>query len=85
MGTSKVSQSTLPLSMKRIGIIQPGRIGDILICLPIAKWYYDRGHEIIWPVDSAIIKNFIGYIDYVKFIPVNFDCRDAYEIGRAHV
>jgi hypothetical protein len=65
--------------MKRIGIIQPGRIGDILICLPIAKWYHDQGHEIIWPVDSSIIRNFTGYIDYVKFIPVNFDCRDAYD------
>ena len=79
MGTTKANSSTSPLSMKRIGIIQPGRIGDILICLPIAKWYYDRGHEIIWPVDSSIIKNFIGYVDYVQFIPVNFDCRDAYD------
>jgi len=60
--------------MKRLGIIQPGKIGDIIICLPIAKWYYDRGYEIIWPVDRHIIPNFIDHINYVKFIPASFDC-----------
>ena len=63
--------------MKKLGIIQPGKIGDIIICLPIAKWYYDKGYEVIWPVDETIIKNFIGYVDYVTFIPVDFDCHQA--------
>jgi len=29
-------------------IIQPGRYGDILICLPIAKHYADQGHKVFW-------------------------------------
>lgn len=66
--------------MKRLGIIQPGKIGDIIICLPIAKWYYDRGYEIIWPIDRRIINNFIGYIEYVSFIPIDFDCRIAHQV-----
>jgi hypothetical protein len=66
--------------MKRLGIIQPGKIGDIIICLPIAKWYYDRGYEIIWPVDRNIIDNFVDYIEYVTFIPIDFDCRVANQV-----
>lgn len=29
-------------------IIQPGRFGDIIICLPIAKYYYDKGYRVEW-------------------------------------
>lgn len=67
--------------MKKLGIIQPGKIGDIIICLPIAKWYVDRGWSVIWPVHKDIINNFIGYVDYVQFIPLNdFNCMAAHQI-----
>ena len=66
--------------MRKLGIIQPGKIGDIIICLPIAKWYYDRGYEIIWPVDQNIIQNFVDYVGYVTFIPIIFDCRVANQV-----
>jgi len=67
--------------MKKLGIIQPGKIGDIIICLPIAKWYADRGWTVIWPVHKDIINNFIGYVDYVQFIPLNdFNCMAAHQI-----
>lgn len=66
--------------MKKLGIIQPGKIGDIVICLPIAKWYHNLGYEIIWPIDNNIIQNFIDYIPYVNFIPATFDCNLARSI-----
>lgn len=66
--------------MRRLGIIQPGKIGDIIICLPIAKWYADKGYEVIWPVDKNIINNFIGYIDYVNFIPIDFNSAQAHQV-----
>lgn len=66
--------------MRKLGIIQPGKIGDIIICLPIAKWYSDKGYKIIWPIDKKIINNFLGYIDYVEFIPIDFDCRLAHQV-----
>lgn len=66
--------------MRKLGIIQPGRIGDIIICLPIAKWYSDKGYEVLWPVEKDMIKNFEGYIDYVKFVPIEFDCRRAHQV-----
>lgn len=65
--------------MKKLGIIQPGKIGDIIICLPIAKWYADRGWKVIWPVDKIIIDNFIGYVDYVEFVSIEFDCIVAHQ------
>lgn len=65
--------------MRRLGIIQPGKIGDIIICLPIAKWYADRGYTVYWPVDKNIINNFIGYVDYVQFVPIEFDCVAAHQ------
>jgi hypothetical protein len=56
---------------KRLGIILPGKIGDIIICLPIAKYYHDMGCEIYWPIYSSIIDNFTQNIDYVNFLPLN--------------
>tara|TARA_R110000822_G_scaffold145230_1_gene284061 strand:- start:4059 stop:4769 length:711 start_codon:yes stop_codon:yes gene_type:complete len=56
--------------MKSIGIIQPGRIGDIIISLPIAKYYNDKGYKIIWPIAAPFIKQFSDAVDYAQFIPV---------------
>lgn len=58
--------------MKNLCIILPGKIGDIIICLPIAKYYADKGYKVIWPVWSYLIDNFVGYINYVNFIPVSY-------------
>lgn len=66
--------------MRRLGIIQPGKIGDIIICLPIAKWYADKGYEVIWPVDKNIINNFIGYVKYVNFVPIDFNSMQAQQV-----
>jgi len=59
-------------SNKKIKIIQPCRIGDIIICLPIAKAYYDNGYEVYWPV-CAKYYNLFNYVDYVTPIKL---CED---------
>jgi len=56
--------------MHKIGLLQPGRLGDIIICLPIAKYFYDRGHKVIWPVFYNYINDLVEVIDYVNFVPV---------------
>jgi hypothetical protein len=67
--------------VRKLGIIQPGKIGDIIICLPIAKYYYDLGWDVIWPIDSNIFSHFEGEIfPYVKFLPVPFNCGHAYSV-----
>ena len=49
-------------------IILPGKIGDIIICTPIAKHYHDKGYNVIWPVRTNIQSNFIyGHIPYVTY------------------
>ena len=42
----------------KIGFIQTGAIGDIVIALPAAKWYVDRGCQIFWPIDSRFFDFF---------------------------
>ena len=53
---------------KVLGIVQPGRIGDIVIVLPIAKWYHDLGYKVVWPVISEYMTMF-NYVNYV--LPVD--------------
>jgi hypothetical protein len=53
-----------------IAIIQPGKIGDIVICLPIAH-YFHRRQEVIWPIHQSLAPMFQAAVDYVTFIPVN--------------
>ena len=59
--------------MKTLGIIQPGRIGDIILCLPIAKYYADRGYKVTWPIFSEYCGMFAEVVDYVHFIPITSD------------
>jgi hypothetical protein len=58
-----------------IAIVQPGKIGDIIICLPIAYSFYRRRQEVIWPVHKSLLPMFESAVDYVKFVPV-----DSYDL-----
>lgn len=48
---------------KRMLLVQPGKVGDILICLPIAKWYADKGYAVEWecPVQYHSLFNYVDY------------------------
>jgi hypothetical protein len=61
-----------PLQKPKLGLIQSRGIGDIIIALPIAKWYHDRGVEIYWPIDARFLSSFTSAVDYVRFIPFVF-------------
>jgi len=49
---------------KILHLIQPGRIGDVIICLPIAKKYVDRGYKIKWYINNQ----YAGLLDYVDYV-----------------
>ena len=67
--------------MRSLGIIQPGRLGDIIICLPLARWYFERGYKVVWPIESSYLPNFVGYVDYVEFVAIkSLNCSDARQI-----
>ena len=57
---------------KKLGLIQSRGIGDIIIALPIAKWYHDRGIEVYWPIDERFLSSFKPAVDYVSFLPFPF-------------
>lgn len=64
--------------MKRLGLIQPGKIGDIIICLPIAKYYYNLGYKVIWPIAQHYFPHFKDIAPYVEFIAIDIlDCNLA--------
>jgi len=50
---------------KRMLIDQPGAVGDIIRCLPIAKYYSDKGFKVDW-LCPKIYHHLFDYVDYVK-------------------
>jgi len=61
-----------------IGIIQPGKVGDIIISLPIANYYGNKGYWIIWAVCNQF-KEYFNYVDYVeRIIDLGYDRFHAY-------
>jgi hypothetical protein len=58
---------------RRYCIIQPGHIGDVIVCLPIAKKLADEGGDVVWPLWSHILPNFTkGNFPYVKFVEIKY-------------
>ena len=55
----------------KIGIIQTRGLGDIIIAIPIAMYYINRGCTIHWPIDSTFIESFKDSFPEINFIPVN--------------
>ncbi len=52
---------------KTVLIIQPGKVGDILICFPIAKYYSDKGFSVYWVAPKEYHSMFT-YVDYVTVV-----------------
>ena len=59
-------------SRRTLGLEQTRGIGDIIIALPIAKWYHDRGVKVYWPIDERFFGSFNRAVDYVEFLPFSF-------------
>ena len=51
--------------MKKCLLIQPGAFGDLFICAPIAKHYFDLGYEVIWPTRKKF-SGIMSHFPYVK-------------------
>jgi len=58
---------------KRLGIIQSRGLGDLIIALPIAKWYADRDWEIYWPICEQFYPSMKDSAPWVKWIPIPID------------
>ena len=54
----------------KIGLIQSRGLGDIIIALPIARYFVDRGNEVLWPIHEDFVPSFRDAAPYVEFISV---------------
>ncbi len=55
---------------EKIGIIQTRGIGDLIIALPIARYYIDRGAEVHWPIDEQFVGFMSAAEPQINFLPV---------------
>lgn len=58
---------------KKISIIQSRGLGDICISLPIARYYYDHGYQVYWPICEEFWPSFKDTAPWVKWIPIPTD------------
>jgi hypothetical protein len=58
---------------KKLGIIQSRGLGDIVIALPIAKFYHDQGYEIYWPICEEFIPSVKTQAAWVNWLAVKTD------------
>lgn len=59
--------------MKKLGLIQSRGLGDIIIALPIARHYYEKGYEVHWPICAEFIPHFVNHVTWVKWHAVETD------------
>ncbi|MFM8760894.1 MAG: hypothetical protein ACKOPD_08980 [Polynucleobacter victoriensis] len=60
------------MGIKR-GIIQSRGLGDIIIALPIARYYYEQGDEIVWPICEEFVSSVQPYVDWVEWVSIPTD------------
>jgi hypothetical protein len=57
----------------KLGLIQSRGMGDVIISLPIAHYYYKEGWEIHWPICQEFLPNLITHIPWINWIPMPTD------------
>lgn len=58
---------------KKLGIIQSRGLGDIIISLPIARFYYDQGYDVFWPICQEFFPSMESAASWVYWIPMPTD------------
>lgn len=58
---------------KKLGFIQSRGLGDIIIALPIARYYADEGYQIYWPICEEFLSHFLETAPWINWIPVKTD------------
>lgn len=62
-------------------ILQPGKLGDLIVTIPIAEHYKKIGYEIHWFVYDNF-KNFFKYFDFVHPIGMDYSIKNYYSDKR---
>lgn len=61
--------------MIKRGIIQSRGLGDILIALPIARYFYLQGEEIHWPICREFLSSVKDTVNWINWYTVELDER----------
>lgn len=59
--------------MPKLGIIQSRGLGDIVIALPIARYYYDQGWDVHWPICREFLPHVRHHVPWVNWLAVQTD------------
>lgn len=59
--------------MSKLAITQSRGLGDIVISLPIAKYYHEQGREIHWAICEEFISHVKPYVSWVNWHTVKTD------------
>jgi hypothetical protein len=62
----------------KLGLIQTRGIGDIIIALPIAKYFHVDGNEIFWPIAEEYLASFQEVVPWVNWIGVPKNAPDFF-------
>jgi hypothetical protein len=57
----------------KLGIIQSRGLGDIVIALPVARAYWEDGHDIYWPICEPFVASFRESVPWITWLPVPVD------------
>ena len=70
----------------RLGIIQSRGLGDLIIALPIALAYRERGYdEIIWPICEEFVSTMTKAAPWIEWVPLKSDPRGGFFYEKAEV
>jgi hypothetical protein len=53
-----------------LGLVQIRGLGDIVIAMPIARYFYERGDRIHWPILEAFVPSFHESVPWVNWLGV---------------
>lgn len=67
---------------KKIGIIQSRGLGDIIIALPIARYYWERGAEIHWPICAEFYSSVVNSVPWIIWHPIETDAQGLFFFDR---
>ena len=68
--------------MAKRGIIQSRGLGDIIIALPIARYYYLQGEEIVWPICEEFYTSVKQHAPWVTWVPITTDAAGRFFLDR---
>ena len=68
-----MTQHNNMIKKQPLGIVQSRGLGDIVIALPIARYFHDQGHEVHWPICAEFIPHVENHVPWVHWHPVTTD------------